>query len=347
MAQSRVTIKDLAEKMNLSISTISRALQGHHSIGKKTTDEVQKMAKKMGYFPNAVAANLRQNKTHSIGVIVPRIDIHFHSHAISGIEEVAYRSGYNVSIFQSRDSVEREIAVTDILQARMVEGVIACLGLETTDSSHFKRFHELKVPLVFYDRVGDDLEASKVIIDDYEAAVKATQHLIGIGCKRIAHIAGNQSTSIFQSRLKGYQSALKQNKLKVDKELICFTSTLSYEEGVKAAEQLLKLKERPDGIFCANDNTAISAIQVFRKAGLKVPEDIAVVGFSNYPISSIIEPKLTTIDDRAFEMGQAAAKLLIRQIEDKDSIVASETIVLKTELIVRDSTTRGTKTETS
>lgn len=338
MANSKITIKDLAERMNLSISTISRALRGHHSIGKHTADEVKRVAKELGYFPNSVASNLRSSKTHSIGVIVPRIDIHFHSHAISGIEEVAYRSGYNVTIFQSKDSLEREIAVTEILQARMVEGVIACLGLETTDCSHFAKFNELNVPLVFYDRVSKDVDAGKVIIDDFEAAFKATEHLAKIGCKRIAHIAGNQTTDIFKSRLNGFKAALDKYHLPVDEQLIGYTNELSYEEGVSCAKKFLSLDPLPDGIFCANDNTAISAIQVFKKANLNIPGDIAVVGFSNYPFSRIVDPTLTTIDDRAFEMGQVAAKLLIRRIEDKDNIIASETIVIKTDLIIRDST---------
>jgi LacI family transcriptional regulator len=340
MAGSRMTIKDLAARMNMSISTISRALHDHSSIGEKTTAEVKKLAKELGYFPNSVASNLRRNKTHSIGVIVPRIDIHFHSHAISGIEEVAYKSGYYVTIFQSRDLLEREIAITEILQTKMVEGVIACLGLETKDCTHFIKFNELNVPLVFYDRVSKDCSVSKVIIDDFEAAFKATEHLISIGCKKISHIAGCQTTEIFKARLEGYKAALTKYNLLVDEKLIEYTSDLSYEEGVRCAKKFLSLDILPDGMFCANDYTAISAIQVFKKANIHIPRDIAVVGFSNYPISRFIEPTLTTIDDRAFEMGKAAAKLLIRHIEDKGHIISSETIVLKTDLIIRDSTNR-------
>lgn len=343
MTNSRITIKDLAERLNLSISTISRALNDHPSIGKKTTREVKKLARELGFTPNTMASNLRRNKTQSIGVIVPRIDIHFHSHVISGIEETAYRLGYNVTIFQSRDSLEREIAVTEILQAKRVEGVIACLGLETTDSRHFARFNEIKIPLVFYDRVSKDVESSKVIIDDFDAAFKATEHLINTGCRNIAHIAGNRNTDIFKARVKGYKAALLKHDLEANENLIQYTSELSYEEGATCAKNLLTVTPLPDGVFCANDNTAISAIQVFKKANLRIPEDIAVVGFSNYPISSIMEPTLTTIDDRAFEMGQTAAKLLIRQIEDKDQNIASETIVIKTDLIVRDSTNRNLK----
>jgi LacI family transcriptional regulator len=340
MPGARVTIKDLAKRMNLSVSTISRALHNHPSIGAETTREVWQLAKQLGYFPNSVASNLRRRKTNMIGVIVPRIDITFHSYVISGVEEIAYKMGYNVTIYQSRDSLEREIAITSILQTNMVAGIIACLALETQNCSHFSRFNSLRVPLVFYDRVSNDLEASKVIIDDFDAASRVTQHLIDTGCRKIAHIAGCQTTSIFASRLEGYKAALLRNNLAFDPAMVYCTSNLTYEEGAKGARKLLKLPELPDGIFCANDYTAIGAIQAIKKANLKIPDDIAVAGFSNYPVSTIIEPALTTIDDRAFEMGKTAARMLIRQIEERDANNASETVVLRTDLIIRESTRR-------
>ncbi|ANH80713.1 LacI family transcriptional regulator [Niabella ginsenosidivorans] len=339
MAHSKITIKELAEKMQLSISTISRALHDHPSIGKKTTNEVKKLAKKLGYFPNSIASNLRRNKTQTIGVIAPRIDIYFHSHVISGIEEVAYKTGYNVTIFQSHDSLEREIKITQILQSKMVDGVIACIGLETTDCSHFAKFDELNVPLVFYDRVSKHFDVSKVVIDDFEAAFKATKHLIQLGRRNIFHIAGPQSADIFKARQEGYKAALIKYNIAVNHKMIRHTAELSYEEGAGCAKKILASGMIPDGIFCSNDYTAIDAIQVFKKAGYQIPNDIAVVGFSNYPISKILDPTLTTIDDRAFEMGQAAGKLIIRQIEDPDHTIATETIVIKTNLVVRDSTT--------
>jgi len=342
MSGTRVTIKDLAKRMNLSVSTISRALHNHPSIGEKTTREVWKLAKQLGYFPNSVASNLRKRKTNMIGVIVPRIDITFHSHVISGVEEVAYRMGYNVTIYQSRDSFEREVAITSILQTNMVAGIIACLALETRDCSHFTRFNSLKVPLVFYDRVSNELEASKVIIDDFDAAFRMTQHLIDTGCRRIAHIAGPLSASIFSARLEGYKNALQKSNLPFDQSLVCCSNDLSYEEGARCTRRLIKLSPAPDGLFCANDYTAIGAIQVIKKAGLRIPEDLAVAGFSNYPVSTIIGPALTTIDDRAVEMGKTAARMLIRQIEERDVNIASETIVIRTDLIVRDSTRRET-----
>lgn len=338
MSKSRITIKDLAKELNLVPSTISRALNDHPGISEKTKEEVKKRAKELGYTRNSIASNFRSKTTLSIGIIVPRIDIHFHSLVISGIEDMAYKKGYNVTIFQSKNLLEREIDIARILKARMVDGSIVCLGLQTKEFEHFKK---LNTPIVFYDRVPENYQVSKIIINDYESAFNATEHLISRGCKRIAHIAGNPETPIFKARLEGYRAALAKHNLPSDSSLVEYTKELSYEEGVKCANKLLKLKIKPDGIFCANDYTAVSTIQVFKKAKYQIPDDIAVVGFSNYPISKIVEPTLTTVNDRAFEMGQAAAKLLIRQIEEDSGIISSETIVLKTDLIIRDSTKRA------
>lgn len=338
MRNSRITIKLLAEKLQLSPSTVSRALHDHPSIGRKTCIEVQKLAQSLGYFPNSLASNLRRNKTNLIGVLVPRIDRTFQSLAISGIEEIAHKAGYYVTIFQSNNSYEREVENARMLLSNRADGVIGCLALETNKYDHFANFQANGIPLVFFDRVCNEIESSKVIIDDFNAAQKATEHLISIGCKRIAHIAGRQDISIFRSRLEGYKAALLKNGRVIDEDLICITSDLSSEEGTECMEKLLGLPVPPDGLFCSNDNTAISAIQYAKKKKIRIPDELAIVGFSNTPTSTIIEPSLTTIDDHAFEMGQAAARLLIRQIEDKDLNIASETIIIRNDLVVRQST---------
>ncbi|WP_445733374.1 LacI family DNA-binding transcriptional regulator [Mariniflexile sp.] len=341
MKNTRITLKDLAKDLNLSASTISRALGNHPAISASTKKKVQKKAEELGFVPNSIASSFRKKKTQTIGVIVPRIDIHFHSLVISGIEEFAYNNGYNVTIFQSKDLLKREKEIVKILQNKMVDGIIVCLGIETKSCDHFKKINKLGIPLVFYDRVPTDFDANKIVINDFESAYLATEHLIKNGCKRIGHISGSQTTNIFKARLEGYKAALKKHNLPIEASLILFTNNLSYEEGVQCAEKYLAISEKPDGIFCANDYTAVSVIQVFRKAEIKIPEEVAIVGFSNYPISKIIEPHLTTINDRAFQMGEAATKLLIRQIEEKDDSITSETITLKTELIVRESSTRN------
>lgn len=341
MAKPNVTLKDLARELNLSLSTVSRALQNSESISKKTRKRVLAEAERLGYFPNSMASSLRRSKSNLIGIIVPRISIYFHSRVISGIEEVAFKNGYNVVICQSNDSYEREVANTEALLANRVGGVIACLALETEDNRHFLRFSKFNTPLVFFDRVCQDFACNKVVIDDFEAAYKATQHLINIGCKRIAHIAGHQGTSIFKARLEGYKAALRDNDAMSPDDYVKEMKNLNYNEGYNYSGSLFALNPPPDGIFCANDDSAVGIIQGAKAFGIKVPEDCAVVGFSNYPVSTIVEPSLTTIDDRAIEMGQAAAKLLLQQIEDKSDFVSSQTIVIETDLIIRESTQRA------
>lgn len=333
-----MTMTDLAKILGVSPSTISRALKDHPSIGIETREKIKKTASKLGYIPNSAASNLRSRKTNQIGVIIPRIDRYFHSSSISGIEEVAHEAGYYVSIFQTKDSYLKEMESVKILMSNNADGIIACLALETTNTHHYRQLAKAKIPLVLFDRVSDDLESSKVLINDYDAAFKACDHLAQIGCKKIAHIAGNVNSPIFQSRLEGYKAALLKNNLSVEEDLICYGNILSHEEGQGFANRLLDMKIRPDGIFCANDLTAVSVIQTLKKRSVSVPGDIAVVGFSNTPISEIIEPSLTTIDDHAFEMGQASARLLIKQIENKDQNIVSETIIIRNELIIREST---------
>jgi LacI family transcriptional regulator len=341
MESRRITITKLAERLQLSPSTVSRALNDHPGIGKETCRRVQKLAAELGYFPNSIASNLRRRKSNLIGVLVPRIDRHFHSYVISGIEETANKAGYYVAIFQSKDSCQKEMENVRMLLSNRADGVIGCLALETTKFDHFLKFNDHNIPLVFYDRVPAEVESSKVLIDDFDAAYKACSYLISTGCKRIAHIAGNQNLAVYSNRLKGYMAALENNNIKTDENLICFTSNLNSEEGREYATKLLNLPEPPDGLFCANDNTAISAIQVAKELHLNIPGDLSVIGFSNSPASTIIEPSLTTIDDHAFEMGQAAARLLIRQIEDKDKNVVSETVIIRNDLIIRNSTKKN------
>ena len=338
MESKRITITKLADQLKLSPSTVSRALHDHPGIGKETCRRVQKLAAELGYFPNSIASNLRRRKTNLIGVLVPRIDRHFHSYVISGIEETANKAGYYVAIFQSKDSYHKEVENVRVLLSNRADGVIGCLALETKKFDHFLRFNDNNIPLVFYDRVPSEVESSKVLIDDYNAAFKACSHLISTGCKRIAHIAGNQNLTVYIQRLEGYKAALQKNKIEIDNNLICYTNNLNREEGREFATRLLSLPDPPDGLFCANDNTAISAIQVAKEKKLNIPGDLSVIGFSNSPASTIIEPSLTTIDDHAFEMGQSAARLLIRQIENKDKNVVSETVVIRNDLILRNST---------
>ena len=341
-SKKNITIYDIAKELNVSPSTISRALKDHHSIGKEMIETVKKLAKKRGYRPNSIAASLRKNKTNTIGVIVPWINRPFISSLISGIEEVASKSGYNVIISQSHDSYKNEVVISKSMYDSRIGGLIISLAMETINYEHFHQFKENKIPIVFVDRVSYELHSDKVVIDNFAAGFKATEHLIEQGCKRIAHLGGAQHRNVYHDRKKGYLEALNHYNLPIDENIILLGDVLSSEEGVKMTNYLLDLETPPDGIFTSNDTSAVSAIQVAKSRGVNVPDELAVIGFNNDPISLIVDPPLSTIDHPAVDMGKIAAQQVLTQKEHTE-IVSSEVITLKTELIVRASSLKKGK----
>ena len=337
--KKEVTIYDLAKELNLSTSTISRALKGHRSISEKTTLEVKKCAKRMGYRPNSLAASLRNNKSKTIGIMISRINRPFVSSLITGIEESARNAGYNVIISQSNDIYNNEVSNTKALYDSRISGLVVSLAMETKKLNHFQQFLDSGIPVVFVDRVPEKLEAYRVIIDNYSAGYKATQHLIEQGCKRIAHFAGAQHLNVYHDRKRGYLDALIDNKIPIDKKLIKNFSSLSFEEGEKAANKLLDMPNPPDGLFSANDTAAVSAIMCAKKRGLKIPEDLAIIGFNDDPLASIVQPALSTIFHPAIEMGKISAEKILEHLQNFKKNTAQLT-VLDTELIIRDSSNR-------
>ncbi|MBX2954558.1 MAG: LacI family DNA-binding transcriptional regulator [Cyclobacteriaceae bacterium] len=343
MKYNQVTIKDIARELGISPSTVSRALKDHPDISPDTKKAVNELAEKLNYQPNIVALSLRQSKTNTIGVIIPEIVHFFFSTIISGIEDVAYSAGYNVIITQSNESEAREILDMKALFNSRVDGMLMSVSRETTNFEHIESMLAKGVPIVFFDRVYNTDQASKIVVDDFTGAKDATLHLIEQGCKRIAHIEGPPNLDISKQRLEGYKEALKENNIPFSKELVAICPSGSIEEGKKATEKLLSLKNPPDAIFATNDPAAMGAMQAIKEKGLKMPKDIALVGFSNWFFSALMDPPLSSVDQPGFEMGQEAAKLLIRQIEkqDKDDLeILPETKVLKTRLIVRESSLR-------
>lgn len=335
-----ITIYDLAKQLNYSPSTISRALNNHKSIGKKTTLKIQKAAEELGYRPNSHAAGLRNNQSKTIGILVTHINRPFVSSLISGIEQAARKSGYNVLISQSNDSYKDELAnATTLLHSRIC-GLIVTLAMETINTDHFKQFAERGIPIVFVDRVPTIFNSYKVIIDNYTAAYRATQHLIDQGCKRIAHFAGSPHVNVYSLRRNGYIDALKQNGLPVETHLIMDLKTLSSDEGRLATEKLLQLKNPPDGIFSSNDTAAISAIMYLKERNIKIPDDIAVIGFNNDPVSSIIEPALSTVSHPASKMGELSFQRILEHSTEKKIEGVSEIFVLDTEIIIRNSSNK-------
>ena len=331
-----ITIHDIAQKLNISASTVSRALKDNPLISETTREKIKKAAIEMGYRPNVMAANLRTRRTNTIGVIVPLINRHFFSSVISGIEDVAYKQGFAVTISQSNDNQEKESTIAHTLFSNRVDGLILSIGMATQSYDHLKLFSERNIPLVFFDRIVEEIPAHKIVIDDFGGAYRATQHLIEQGRKKVAHIGGPLNLQIYAKREAGYRQAISDAGLQINEDLILHNS-LTREDGLNAIKRILQTKERPDAIFCANDTTALSAIIHLKEKGIKIPEDIAIVGFSNEPFSELVTPSISTIKQPGFEMGQKAAELLIKQIGSKVKPKNYQTIMMETELIVRNS----------
>jgi DNA-binding LacI/PurR family transcriptional regulator len=335
----QITIKDIARELKVSASTVSRALKNHPDISQDTKDAVMALAKKLDYQPNSIALSLRKSKSFTIGIIIPEIVHHFFSSVISGIEDVAHEKGYNVIICQSNESYERELQNTNALLSSRVDGLLVSISRETNNYDHFKSIFNKGIPLVFFDRVYEKLETSMIVVDDVGGAFAAVEHLISIGCKKIAHLKGPDSLSISHKRMEGYIDALKKHNIEVKEELIV-PGGLTKESGMEGARQLLNLSEKPDALFAFSDPVAIGAVLAFKEAGLKIPDDISIVGFSDEPITSLIEPSLTTVSQPGYEMGQSAANLFFDQIIDPENFVPQKKM-LKTKLVIRNSTRKS------
>ncbi len=334
MKSSQVTIKDIARELGISPSTVSRALKDHPDISQKTRKAVKELAEKLHYEPNAIALSLRSRSSKTIGVILPEIVHFFFSSVISGIEDLAYDSGYNVIICQSNEDFEKEKSIIHTLMSKRVDGVLASISKTTTNFDHFQELIDSKIPVVFYDRVLNIPHTDRVVVDDFEGAYKATEHLIQRGCRRIAHLATSQDLMIGRNRKAGYIQALKDNNIEVNEEIILRCDTDKH--ALKCIPYLLTLQNRIDGIFAVNDLTAITAMSIIKRSGYKIPGDIAVVGFSNSVYSSMTDPPLTTVEQQGFKMGREASKLLFERIESEENIDA-RAIQIKTDLIVRGS----------
>lgn len=337
MKSSQITIKDIARELGISPSTVSRALKDHPDISFKTRKAVKELAEKLRYEPNDIALSLLHSQSKIIGVIIPEIVHFFFSSVISGIEDVCYKSGYTVIICQSNEDYEKEKNIIHTLMTRRVDGILASVSKTTTDYKHFEDLKKSNIPLVFYDRVLNLPNTDRVIVDDFTGSYKAVEHLIKMGCKRIAHMATTQELLIGRNRKNGYIQALKDYNLEVDEEIILRCDTDKHAQ--KCIPYLLSLNKIIDGIFAVNDLTAMRAMSIIKSSGYKIPQDIAVVGFSNSLYSSMTDPPLTTIEQQGFEMGTRAAKLLMERVQSEEKI-ESRVEQIKTELIVRGSSLR-------
>jgi LacI family transcriptional regulator len=331
-----VTIYDLARKLNVSIATVSRALKDDPVVSKKTKKKIFDLAEEMGYRYNHFARNLREQRTYTIGVIVPRLNSYFMSTVIAGIESVANNEGYTLIISQSSETAAKEITNAKTMFNNRVDGMLVSLAYDTEDISHFDQFIKKNIPLIFFDRVNDHPECTCVLIDNRKSAYEATSHLIAQGCRRIVHITATPKRNVYIDRLAGYKQALADHQLPFDEKYLLINN-LSQEAGVQAAAAILQMNPLPDAVFAANDNCAVGCMIALKKAGIRIPTDIAFVGFNNDPVSTVIEPNLTTINYPGYKMGEMAAASLINHLNGVNSIDATNTILLRSELIIRAS----------
>jgi LacI family transcriptional regulator len=337
-----VTIKDIAKALGISTSTVSRALRGSYEINPETKQMVQEYAEKMNYRPNPVALSLKENRSRAIGVIVPEIANHFFSQAINGIDAMAYNCGYHVVIFQSHESYEREVANTEHLVSRRVDGLLVSLSNETDDVTHFRQLQEKGLPIVFFDRISAAIDTHKVVANNRDGAYQATKHLIEAGCRRIAHLTNASWVSISKERLEGYRAALQESGIPYDENYVryCHHGGMIQDEIEEAITQLIRLKQRPDALLSASDRLTTGCMSTLKKAGLRIPEDILLVGFTNLNVAELLHPSLTSVRQPAYEIGHAATELLIQLIESKKPVLRFETRTLETELCVRNSSVK-------
>ncbi|SDX61934.1 transcriptional regulator, LacI family [Lutibacter oricola] len=336
MHKGKITIHDISKELGIDSSTVSRALNNSPRVSKKTKEKISAKAKELGYQRNSLASKLRTNKTHTIGVIIPRISRHFFASAIAGIEETAYDAGYDVIICQSLDSYEREQKLIETLLANRVDGIIISISMETTNYNHLDRYKANGFPMIFFDRPCETEKNTNVIIDDFQASFEVTEHLIFNGYKNIVHFSGPQTNLLYQNRCKGYKAALKKHKYPIRKEYI-IESKLMEEDGIENAKKALNLPN-VDAIYSANDMAAISAMQYLKSQNIKIPEQIAFAGFSNEPVSAVIEPSLTTVNQPSFEMGKVATNILFDQLNNNTR--ENKTTILEPTLIIRNSSSK-------
>ena len=336
MDSGYITIKDIAKKLGVSVTTVSRALRDHPDVNAETRKLILEIANELDYQPNTIAQNLVKKKSNTIGIIIPGLIINFYASAISGIQKKASESGYNIVISQSNESYELELANINTLISNRVDGLIISVSSETKNTDHIKKIIDRHIPVVLINRDVEEVNADKVIIDDFEGAYYAVSHLISEGCTRIAHIAGPRHLSTAVNRYKGYAKALMDHGIPLREELVSYNN-LSKEDGINMLKSLIKQKEVPDAIFAFNDATAMGTIKALHELGLKIPRDIALAGFSNEPLAELIEPSLTTVEQPTFELGLHAAEMLIKRINNKDENLSPRLKVLKPKLIIRKS----------
>ncbi|MDO6492698.1 MULTISPECIES: LacI family DNA-binding transcriptional regulator [unclassified Cellulophaga] len=331
-----ITIKDVAKKLNVSISTVSRAFNNKYDINEETKQRILKTANELGYKPNPIAKKLSQQRSFTVGIIVPEFSNNFFPEVMLGAQEVLLKEGYQALIMQSNHSWEVEKKNVETLVNNMVDGLIISLTSENKNNAYYNNLIKQNIPIVFFNRTVDQIKASKVLFDDYKWAMFATEHLIVQGYKNIIHLEGDKNLTLTKNRLRGFTDAHKKYKLAVGKIIPC---GFKMEDGERVAQEIIDNNEVPRAIFAANDSSAVGAISVFKKNGYSIPKDIAIVGFTESNLAKHTTPTLTSVEQPTNDIGQTAAKLLLEQINTKGLFVP-QTIVLNGRLNIRDSSVK-------
>jgi len=336
MRSNQVTIKDIARELGVSPSTVSRAMKDHPDISPATKQLVRDLVEKLKYKPNAVALSLRSRKSNTIALMVPEIVHHFFSSVISGIEDVAQEAGYNVMIFQSNESHEREVAIAQSLFSIQADGLLVSIAKTSRTFGHFTELMNEGMPLVFFDRACDEIDADKVIVDDFNGAFNAVEYLIRTGCRRIAHFEAPQHLQIGYQRKRGYISALEKHGIEPDEELMVKCDTV--KEAMEITPRLMRLSDPPDAIFAVNDMTASGAVKALKQARFRIPEDVSVIGFTDGLVATVTDPSLSSVSQHSFEMGKRAMAMLLKRMDALAEDYPSRMEIIPTELIIREST---------
>jgi LacI family transcriptional regulator len=333
----KINLKEVANALHVSISTVSKALRDSYEIGADTKKKVLEMAEKMGYRANPYAGHLRNHRSKTIAVVIPEMTNNFFIQAITGAELVAQEKNYHILVYITHDDYHKELSIIKHLQSGRVDGVLMSLSGSTRDYTHLNELIQYNVPIVFFDRICHEIETAKVITDDFASALKATEHLIKNGCRNIAYLSFSENLSNDNKRKQGYIEALNKNDMKVNLSLIVKCGT-NENNNYKIIKRLLKGKNKPDGIFASIENLALISYTVCNDLKIKIPEEIKIICFSNLRTAALLNPSLSTITQPAFEMGQQAAAILLKHLEKKKTSISNENIVIKSELISRNST---------
>ncbi|TAN19400.1 MAG: LacI family transcriptional regulator [Chitinophagaceae bacterium] len=332
-----VTLKDIARELGISVATVSRALRDTYDVSEETKNSVLTKVKELNYRPNFNAMGLVNHKSHNIAVILPTITNYYFSTVITGIQYTAYKNAYNIILHVTGESPEREITIAKELPLSSIDGVLVSVTSESNKCDHLQEIIDNGVPVVFFDRVAESIKTSKVMQNDYEGAFTAVEHLIKRGYRKIAHISGPFSLAFTKERLRGYLTALKKHKIPFNQNWVIH-SEFNQESGGADTYKLLSMRDRPDAIFAVNDRKAVGAILTLKKKGIRIGQEIGVIGFTNDPVSAIISPSLTTVEEPASAIGEKSCELLLKHISKKDFI--PEEVILKGKLIARESTSR-------